>query len=755
MKKYLLWTLLSFSIFIPSFASIEDTSIIDELNKNKTPTQEANFKLQTFDTCTDMSQVMSEYIKLYWENSDRNYYWGGIIFDWIALEESSIDDMVSNTSMPPSKDSGRDESLAWWANDNFSETNIQVVWVDESDIIKTDWKNIYYYNDKDNYIYVVSLEWKEIIKKIKVPDVFYSPVLYLGNWKLTIVSGWHNNNYNYDYTRTWIDRYSKTYVIVYDVVNPKSPKLDKLYVVDWSLQESRRIWDYVYVVSNTNFNLPYRYYKTFDESNFSVNKVMPQKIDVSVSGTKANIKSWNVADCNSISYSLPDAETIKQFNLSPSYITVSVIDTKNPTAQVTTNVIAGSNNEIYMSLDNMYLTSYMYQNQDFACPTNARCLVPAFSRGTNTLLHKLNIKNNKISYQDSVIIPWSPLTQYSMDEYKWDFRIITQINNWTSRTNESYANLYILWSDLKLKWSLTKLWEWEQFKSSRYIGEKLFLVTFEQVDPLFVIDVSDSTKPKVLWELKIPWYSTYLHPYDENHLIGLWYDTTENNWGGIVNTWVKVDLYQINYNKTCSDTNLSQEEKSKCDSGDYKWIIVKQLYSKTLGWYGSSSEAQYNPRMFMWHQAEKKLLLPVTLYETGVDDLYTRTDFFQWLVTMTIDKNSWIKEDYQITHINYTGLEKERLEACSKYTTESTTPQCIKLINWEEYCQASKYTYVPKYCYAGAGIWEYLADRSYNYNDSFIKRALWVWKASFAISNNEISSHDIYTWEEFYSIPLK
>jgi len=56
------------------------------------------------------------------------------------------------------------------------------------------------------------------------------------------------------------------------------------------------------------------------------------------------------------------------------------------------------------------------------------------------------------------------------------------------------------------------------------------LVTFEQVDPLFVIDMSDRTDPVIEGELKIPGYSTYLHPYDENHLIGVGFDTVENKW---------------------------------------------------------------------------------------------------------------------------------------------------------------------------------------------------------------------------------
>ena len=67
-------------------------------------------------------------------------------------------------------------------------------------------------------------------------------------------------------------------------------------------------------------------------------------------------------------------------------------------------------------------------------------------------------------------------------------------------------------------------------QSSRFIADRLYLVTFEQIDPLFVISLTDPKFPKILGELKIPGYSTYLHPYDSDRLIGLGYDTKVNQW---------------------------------------------------------------------------------------------------------------------------------------------------------------------------------------------------------------------------------
>ena len=86
-----------------------------------------------------------------------------------------------------------------------------------------------------------------------------------------------------------------------------------------------------------------------------------------------------------------------------------------------------------------------------------------------------------------------------MDEKDDHFRIIT--SQWMP---ERSTGLYILDDNLELVSSLTELAPGETFQSSRFIGDKLYLVTFEQIDPLFAIDLSDHTQPEILGELKIP-----------------------------------------------------------------------------------------------------------------------------------------------------------------------------------------------------------------------------------------------------------
>jgi hypothetical protein len=134
--------------------------------------------------------------------------------------------------------------------------------------------------------------------------------------------------------------------------------------------------------------------------------------------------------------------------------------------------------------------------------------------------------------------------------------------------------------------------------------------------------------------------------------------------------------------------------------------------------------------------------------------MYRRKDFYQWLITLTIDKDTWIKEDYRITHLDLSWMEEEREKECSKYTPENTEKKCVKLIWWWEYCEDVKYRYVPKYCYADSKIWEYIAYKSWNFSKSFVKRALWIGDTTYSISDDKIKSSDIDTGEKIDSVEI-
>ena len=144
MKNLFILLFLSiFSLASVWAADVEDTSIIDELGKQEIKEIDFDFNLKSFETCDGLEKVMWDYVKDYWKNNKNrwNYpiayrsFWNTEIDfamdDWANFEES----VVSKSSST--------QWIGWWAEGDFSETNVQVKGVDESDIVKTDWKYIY------------------------------------------------------------------------------------------------------------------------------------------------------------------------------------------------------------------------------------------------------------------------------------------------------------------------------------------------------------------------------------------------------------------------------------------------------------------------------------------------------------------------------------------------------------------------------------------------------------------------------------
>lgn len=772
MKKLvkILYTLPLLLVFSTSYAAVEDNQVINALSGSTSSWSQVlnfDFKLKKFKSCDDMTNTLSEYIKKV--NSSRPTYRGNILDDVIWIAPTANSESSIKQAMP---ESAADSNWVWWLWSDYSKTNIQVAGVDEPEIIKTDWKYIYYAVESYDYktqksrkvIYVVKNDsWNmTVVKKLNLPEHFYQIELYIQDWKLVVIATW-SPVWTFQKQFWWWSYEPKTYVIVFDTTNITEMKLLKLHMFEWSYSQSRLIWDNLYVIWSKYFNY-YMLYSWLEEVKVKPEDVISKELNLNftqdTSKQNVNIRwntlpyevtSWQSVKCEEIEYLLPDDETIKKYDFNPSFNIVSIVNLKDLTKEVKNKVIFGDVHEIHMSLDSLYITNYLYTSYDFRCGPWFICPMMWYPRWENTLVHKFDILSNAdLAYTNTAVVSWNPLNQYSMDEYNSNFRIIT--SSWYP---DRATNLFVLDKDLKLVSSLTWLAKDENFQSSRFIGDKLFLVTFEQVDPLFVIDLKDVTKPTILWELKIPWYSTYLHPYDANHLIWLWYDTATNKYGNVQNAWVKIDLYQINYDKKCGDAGLTAEEQKACNDWTYKWIIVKQLYTKTLWTVWSYSDALNNPRMFVWNANKKMLLLPANTYSSYDPVKYIYSWFFSWLYALNIDKATWIEELFKVSHIDESQFEADRKEECQKYISQNKyETECVTLIDWSQYCPP-KTSYVPQYCYSWATVSDYISQNSYKYSEHFVKRALYIWDKIFSISDWQMKSNDMNSFAPVWSVELK
>jgi inhibitor of cysteine peptidase len=656
-----------------------------------------------------------------------------------------VGDSAKSSTSPTSSATTGNGSSEGGAKD-FSQTNVQIAGVDESETVKTDGKFAYYYNSKDHRVYVTDVRDPknvQIVRKIRIPESYGNPELYVGSGKLVVFSNKYSTiPYSYRY---WFDRSQKTVVVVYDVADPVNPKIERYFQIDGSVSKTRRVGRYLYLLSSSPLSFPYdRYFIGNPEAKypvdqkldsakidreFSVSKVMPKKLELSHTSLKdANfrqkgvllpyrIESGAASTCGETEYVLPDAATLEKYSFSPTFTTLSIIDLENVNERVRTKVFFGDTSEIMMTPTSLYLTSQMYSDSGWKCPAYARCFQPFWNAGYESLVHKISINGLTAKYAATAVVSGSPLNQYSMDEgADGTFRIVTSESGDKTSTRVS-----VLDKNLSPLGTVANIAPGETFRSSRFIGNKLYLVTFEQIDPLFVIDLADAKNPKIEGELKIPGYSLYLHPYAPGKLIGLGYDTVTNQWGGTQNAGIKVDLYDVSDVKN-----------------------PKRLSSLTLGGIGSSSDALWNPKLFTWYAAKNQLFLPVTLMEPSklANEPYRYSGAFQGTVAFSIDPVSGIKETGRVTHIEAKDLSAERKKDCAQYATVETAPRCEKIIGGGEYCPPVS-SYVPPYCYESSTDGEYFANQIWKYSDSFVTRNLYLDNALYTLSNVKMVGSDL------------
>jgi inhibitor of cysteine peptidase len=585
------------------------------LNKNTTVISKPQFTLQQFQSCDEVSSVLSNFIK---ENADyfKGRYGGG--YPMPMMIRGAMEDTVTTANLMAKSS----ESIAGWApfassTNDFSTTNNQVKGVDEPDIMKTDGKHIYYVNERTHEINIIksplnggngllagsiNLDSATLINSLTIPSSFYNTQLFLQGSTLIIIGNRYREN---AWRPGFLDTNSRITVMMFDMTDPSKPQFLTLKDLAWNLNDMRLLDEKLVIIHSlySNRGWAYDYWNRGMKINSTL--ALPSSLDISKSTTTMKIgqksypltKSLVTPDCSAISYALPNTETLKHYNIDPNFTLITTIDIKNPATKINQQVTIGNTQTIHVSKKNLYLTQPIYSPTSYSCPFNARCMMPRFNAGQQTLIHKFSLGNTSI-YKASNIIQWSPLNQYSMSEdADGNFRLLT-----TEWNEKQMTHLFTLDDDLKPLGKLLNIEPGETFQSSRFIDDKLYLVTFQQIDPLFVIDLKNLKNPIILGELKIPGYSTYLHPWGKKennvqYLIGLGYDTGTGSRGWTVNSGIKVDLYKIDYNTKDSKGNIS----------------ITQHATKTLWSMDSQTEATYNPRTFVWDDTRKQLLLALSL----------------------------------------------------------------------------------------------------------------------------------------------
>ena len=259
-------------------------------------------------------------------------------------------------------------------------------------------------------------------------------------------------------------------------------------------------------------------------------------------------------------------------------------DTSAPDAET---FLLGYDTTLFASQENLYI-GYRNTGPAYSGPTAGTTADPANIRD-RTIIHRFAIKRGQIDYQAMGEVPGHLLNQFSLDEYAGNLRVATTVEGWTRESSFQYNNVYVLDPSMKTIGTLEHIAPDERIYAARFAGDRLYLVTFKRIDPLFVIDLSDPKHPGILGELKIPGYSDYLHPYDADHIIGIGKETNENGWGGVSVGGLKLALFDV------SDVNNP-----------------RAVDTVVIGEAGTDSEALRDHKAFLFAEEKGLLVIPVS-----------------------------------------------------------------------------------------------------------------------------------------------
>ncbi|CAN8062667.1 unnamed protein product [Agarophyton chilense] len=504
---------------------------------------------------------------------------------------------------------------------DFSTTNVQVTGVDEPDIIKTDGSRVF--TISGNVFSVVQVQdggkSGRRVGQLRLPTM-PRDMLIEGDFLLVL-----GDVYSYKrpvYLRYKTDpSYGDEATVVYQInVKGGTPRLVSTLYLEGRYVKSREVDGVVRLVLRFSpLSSVWLYYPSGNVQPWQTEKWNREIIQYSRPGNwlptyrlqRNGREQYGVyATCGGIYYS---QDVFAGFNL----LTVVTLPIGGFIEPSSSSSIMSDADTIYATKKSMFVTTNEIRFNNV--PESS----PRWGPNYQTGIHQFALSDAGASYVASGAVTGSVINQFAMHEWNDNFFIATTDGAtwWTSR--DLSRSKVTAFTSNRDKRQLVKIGEvgnlgvGERIFSVRYIAETAYVVTFREVDPLYIIDISNPRAMRVTGELKIPGFSSYLHPVGPGRLLGVGQEATPTG----LTTGAKVSLFDVS-----DKTN------------------PRELSTWTLS--GSYSDAQWDHRAFLYWRRERVAVMPV--------NVYSDQQRFTGAIVLNISEST-ITERGRVTH-NTTGL---------------------------------------------------------------------------------------------------
>ena len=596
-----------------------------------------------------------EYMQLVYEQFEDNVMsYGGSLRANDMIMEAGVDTMLQSESK------GMGAVVEPQTAGRVSETNVQVLGIDEPDIVKTDGENIYY-----------SLNQRNVYYRMGIPD--YMPRDYKGETKIIRAFPIKDmeelsqieNSGNLLLNNKILVVFDDSEIYGYDVSDPQNPEKkwdmeleDNTYLVDTRLYDGQ-----IYIVTKTNINVsspcPIRPLMIEGESiELKCVDIYHPSVAIDADSTftamKINPNSGEIEDRTSFVGS-SNSSTVY---MSEDSLYITYFYTESPIgffykflSQECSDLVPSSLTDKLAKLQGYDLSQqskmsemqYLLEKYYSSLDRDERLRVEnEFSNRMEkyhqehmrelekTGIIKIDLDDFKIKANGSV--PGYPLNQFALDEYDGNLRIATTIGErnrfyFGFGSNSSINDVYVLNENLKQIGSIKDLGETEKIYSVRFLKDRGYVVTFRQIDPFYVLDLSNASSPELKGELKIPGYSSYLHPLADDIILGI----------GKEGSKVKLSVFDV--------SNPSQpQEKDKYMLDEYWSEAVNNHHAFLLD---SKHEVFFMPGgkgAYIFSYNGNKLKLEKALSKTQVQRAIYLDDYM-YIISQdeitVLDENNW------------------------------------------------------------------------------------------------------------------